>query len=78
MRKQLRLAKAKLGPDHPNTLTVMFNLAAIYRDAGQLEKALPLVEETLKLRKAKLGPEHPDTLTGNERLGEHVLESGQA
>jgi tetratricopeptide (TPR) repeat protein len=64
----LKLMKAKLGPDHPDTLTSMNNLALGYRAAGQLDKALPLLEETLKLRKAKLGPDHPDTLTSMNNL----------
>jgi tetratricopeptide (TPR) repeat protein len=54
--------KAKLGADHPHTLTSMNNLAIAYRDANQLDLALPLFEETLKLRKGKLGADHPDTL----------------
>ncbi len=59
---------AQLGPDHPDTLGSMNNLAAGYHDAGQLDRALPLFEETLKLRKAKLGPDHPDTLTSMNNL----------
>jgi eukaryotic-like serine/threonine-protein kinase len=55
--------QAKLGREHPSTLTSMNNLAGAYQDAGKLALALPLYEETLKLRKAKLGAEHPDTLT---------------
>ena len=55
----LKLRKAKLGPEHPDTLTSMNNLAAAYQAAGKLDLALPLFEETLKLSKAKLGPEHP-------------------
>src|SRR5262249_19716558 len=35
--------------------------ATVYRASGQLDRALPLLEETLKLRQAKLGPGHPDT-----------------
>jgi hypothetical protein len=58
----LKLHKAKLGPEHPDTLTSMNNLAAAYHYAGKTDLALPLFEETLKLRKARLGPEHPDTL----------------
>jgi len=53
---------ARLGPDHPDTLTSMNNLARAYLIAGKLELALPLYEETLKLRKKKLGPDHPETL----------------
>jgi len=60
--RALVLRKAKLGPEHPDTLTLLGNLAMAYRAAGKLEQALPLYEETLKLQKTKLGPEHPDTL----------------
>jgi tetratricopeptide (TPR) repeat protein len=51
-----------LGPDDPDTLTSMHNLAWACRDAEKLDSALPLFEETLKLRKARLGADHPDTL----------------
>jgi hypothetical protein len=33
-----------------------------YQDAGKLDLALPLYEETLRLTKAKLGADHPQTL----------------
>ena len=45
----LKLTKAKLGPDHPDTLTSMNNLAGLSA-AGKLDLALPLYEETLKLQ----------------------------
>src|SRR5262249_28410063 len=54
----LKLIKAKLGPDHPSSLTSFNNLAEAYQAAGKLDRALPLYEETLKLKKAKLGPDH--------------------
>jgi len=60
--RALELQKAKLGPEHPDTLISMGNLAGAYRAASRLNQAVPLFEETLKLRKAKLGPEHTDTL----------------
>ena len=56
----LKLTKAKLGPDHPDTLTSMNNLAAGYRDAGKLDLALPLFEETLRsCRKPSSAPTTP-------------------
>jgi eukaryotic-like serine/threonine-protein kinase len=58
----------KLGPDHPDTLTSMNDLAVGYDDAGKPDLALPLHEETLKLRKARLGPDHPSTLTSMNNL----------
>ena len=36
-----------LGPDHPHTLAARANLAYAYRQAGWLEKAIPLYERTL-------------------------------
>jgi hypothetical protein len=58
----LALRKAKLGPQHPDTLLSMDNLAISYADLGRHADALKLHEETEALRKAKLGPDHPDTL----------------
>jgi tetratricopeptide (TPR) repeat protein len=73
----LTLTKAEHGPDHPDTLTSMHNLAVGYRAAGQVDKALPLFEETLKLRKAKLEPDHPDTLNTMNSLAVDYVNAGQ-
>jgi tetratricopeptide (TPR) repeat protein len=56
------------GPDHPDTLRSMGNLAVSYRDLGRHVDALKLSEETLALMKAKLGPDHPDTLASMNNL----------
>jgi tetratricopeptide (TPR) repeat protein len=71
------LQKAKLGPDHPDTLESMYNLALSYAAAGQNERALKLHEETLALRKAKLGPDHPDTLMSRNNLAASYAAAGQ-
>jgi serine/threonine protein kinase/tetratricopeptide (TPR) repeat protein len=68
---------AALGPDHPDTLSSMSNLAISYWAAGQNERALKLSEETLALRKAKLGPDHPDTLSSMNRLAASYRDAGQ-
>ena len=60
--------KAKLGPEHPDTLTSMNNLAVAYRDGREAGPGPAAFEEMLKLRKAKLGPDHPDTLTSMNNL----------
>jgi tetratricopeptide (TPR) repeat protein len=57
----LKLRKAKLGPDHPDTLKSMNDLAYSYYTVGRHPEAMTLLEETLKLRKDKLGANHPDT-----------------
>ncbi len=57
-----------LGPDHPETLGSMANLATSYADLGRHAEALKLREQTLALRKTKLGPDHPLTLTSMANL----------
>ena len=68
----LALRKAKLGPDHPDTLLSMNNLANSYAALGRHADALKLHEETLALRKAKLGPDHPDTLVSMHNLANEL------
>jgi tetratricopeptide (TPR) repeat protein len=46
----------------------MNNLGKAYQEAGKLERALPLLEETLALRKSKSGPDHRETLTTMHNL----------
>ena len=58
----LALRRKVLGPEHPDTLRAMNNLAISYSDAGRRDEALKLREEVLTLRRKVLGPEHPDTL----------------
>jgi eukaryotic-like serine/threonine-protein kinase len=58
----LRLRKARLGPDHLDTIDSMLGLAWAYRWAGRLDESTTLSEEVLRLRKSKLGPGHPDTI----------------
>jgi len=51
-----------LGPEHPDTLISMNDLANVYRDEGQYAQAEVLYSQTLEKRRRVLGPEHPDTL----------------
>ena len=55
----------------------MSNLAEGYRDVGQMDRALPLMEETLRLRTAKLGADHPDTLVSMGTLAGGYLAVGK-
>jgi serine/threonine protein kinase len=56
------------GPDHPDTLASMHNLARCFGALGRHTDALKLNEDTLALRKAKLGLDHPDTLWSMNNL----------
>jgi serine/threonine protein kinase len=75
--KALATRKAKLGPDHPDTLASMDNLACAYLTSGQLAAAVPLFEETLVKRKARLGSDHSDTLGSMNNLAEAYEVNGQ-
>ena len=66
--RAVELCQARLGPDHPDTLTSRNNLAVAYAGAGRTPTPSRCYEATLKLRESKLGPDHPDTLTSRNNL----------
>jgi serine/threonine protein kinase/tetratricopeptide (TPR) repeat protein len=68
---------ARLGADHPDTLSSTNSLAISYRDAGKPDLAVPLLEESLKVMTAKLGADHPDTLTLMNNLAMGYQEAGK-
>ena len=60
--------KAKLGPDHPDTLMSMSNLAVSYAALGRHAEALKLHEETLALEEGQARPRPPRTLRSMNNL----------
>ena len=65
-----------LGPDHPDTLDSMNNLAMLLKDQGKLEEAEPLFQQCLAGRKKVLGPDHPDTLITMYNFASFLEEKG--
>ncbi|MET7715157.1 tetratricopeptide repeat protein [Streptomyces sp. NPDC005407] len=57
-----------LGDTHPHTLMSRNNLALAYESAGDLGRAIPLLETTLARREQVQGDTHPDTLTSRNNL----------
>jgi tetratricopeptide (TPR) repeat protein len=55
----------------------MCNLGRGYQFAGELDRALPLLEETLALQKARLDPDHPSTLKTMNSLATSYQDAGQ-
>jgi hypothetical protein len=55
--RTLQLRKAKLGPDHPETLRSMNNLANSYIAVGEAVKAVAILQATLTLRERRLQAE---------------------
>jgi serine/threonine protein kinase/tetratricopeptide (TPR) repeat protein len=68
---------ARLGADHPDTLSSMGHLAAAYLDDGKLDLALPLLKETVKLMKAKIGADHTNTLSSMDYLAKAYVDAGK-
>jgi hypothetical protein len=59
--RALAIHEQALGPDHPNTVSSLGNLAGLLWAQGDLAGARPLFERALAIRERALGPDHPDT-----------------
>ena len=59
----------RLGPEDPQTLNAMFNLARTYMHLGELHKCHRLLVSVLAKRKKLFGSKHPDTLMVRNELG---------
>jgi eukaryotic-like serine/threonine-protein kinase len=66
--RALAIREAVLGPDHPDTLTSINNLAVAYRASGLYDKAVRLHQRHLDACRATLGPEHRDTILSMSNL----------
>jgi tetratricopeptide (TPR) repeat protein len=65
-----------LGPDHLDALAARNNLAATYRSAGDLDRAIPLGERNLNDAERLFGPDHPDTLVMRNNLAATYRSAG--
>ncbi|KAL6232292.1 hypothetical protein BDW75DRAFT_232903 [Aspergillus navahoensis] len=59
----LDIQKQVLGPEHPDTLASMHNLAFILKQLGKTSVALSLIEKCADLRNKVLGSDHPHTIS---------------
>src|SRR6266581_757178 len=57
--RALRVARAQLGPDHPDTLTTRGNLAYWLGEAGQVQQAAGQFERLLADQERLLGQDGP-------------------
>src|SRR5262249_6434233 len=67
-RETLERRRSRLGPDHPDTLRSMNNVAVACTALGRHAEARKLHEETLALRTAQLHAQHPDTIQSTNAL----------
>ncbi|KAI8624325.1 P-loop containing nucleoside triphosphate hydrolase protein [Xylariaceae sp. FL1651] len=71
------MRKTVLGPEHPDTLTSMANLASTYSNQGRWKEAESLEVQVMETWKMVLGPEHPDTLTSMANLASIYWNQGR-
>ena len=69
--------RAKLGPDHPETLATANMLAMLYRGTGRMPDAVRLHEEMVSAMKAGPGPDHPETLKVMNNLAAAYWDAGR-
>ncbi|KAI0439763.1 P-loop containing nucleoside triphosphate hydrolase protein [Xylaria telfairii] len=62
------MRKTVLGPEHPDTLISMGNLALTYSSRRRWKEAELLGVQVMDMSKTVLGPDHPDTLTSMANL----------
>ncbi|KAJ7878248.1 hypothetical protein B0H13DRAFT_2545696 [Mycena leptocephala] len=74
----LEKQKQLLGPDHPDTLTAMANLALTYHKLGRYKEAEPLESTVLEKWKQLLGADHPDTLWAMANLAATYRKLGRS
>jgi len=76
-REVLAVHRRIRGDEHPNTLTVMSNLATNFINQGKLADAEDLERKILVVRRRVLGPEHPHTLSTASILSVSLVKQGK-
>jgi serine/threonine protein kinase len=77
LERALDTRRRLLGPEHPDTLRSMDQMARNLERQGHYVEAEKLVRETLDARRRVLGPEHPDTIASLHGLGVVTLDEGR-
>ncbi|CUS15720.1 unnamed protein product, partial [Tuber aestivum] len=60
-RRVLEGSEKILGPDHPDTLTSVNNLATVLKTQGKYDESEVMHRHALEGREKILGPDHPKT-----------------
>ncbi|RPA91598.1 hypothetical protein L873DRAFT_1713537 [Choiromyces venosus 120613-1] len=61
-RRALESTEKVLGPDHPETLASVNNLASVLQDLGRYAESETMHRRALESTEKVLGPDHPETL----------------
>jgi tetratricopeptide (TPR) repeat protein len=68
LRRAVQLREDLYGPEHPDSLSVVNNLALLLYERGKLDEAEPLLRQNLEAQRRILGPDQPGTLTALNNL----------
>jgi nucleoside phosphorylase/Tfp pilus assembly protein PilF len=68
LQQALTIQEQVLGAEHPDTLTILDNLAAVYNKLDKYEQAVLLLQRALAIQEQVLGAEHPDVATSLNSL----------
>ncbi|KAG7668381.1 putative Centrosomal protein of 104 kDa [Nannochloris sp. 'desiccata'] len=74
--EELRRREATLGPSHPHVAEAASNLAIIYNQRGDGDRALPLYQRALNIWEMTHGPHHPDVAHALTDIAVILLEAG--
>ena len=73
----LRLAEEAQGPDHPDLVSLLANLATFYTALGRYDRAEPLYKRSLLILKKVLGPYHPHVAAMLENMAIFYRKAGR-
>jgi tetratricopeptide (TPR) repeat protein len=73
----LAKARAERGPDHPETIATMTELATAYGWSREFDRSIPLFEEALRRRSARSGADHPEAWLVRANLGSNYKDVGR-
>ncbi|ESA37998.1 kinesin light chain 1, partial [Leptolyngbya sp. Heron Island J] len=77
--RSLGIREEQLGPQHPDVVTSLNNLAGLYQEQGRYEEAEPLYQQALAILEERLGSQHPNTVAVRENLEalQQAIEGGE-
>src|SRR5271170_1523452 len=77
-RKAVEILTLLFGPEDDRTMAGMNELAAIYKDLGQIKEAADIAKKALDKWRRTLGDEHPFTLSSMNNLARIYFSLGRA
>ena len=77
LQQAVDIRRRVLGPEEPDTLRSMTDLARTLDHEGHYAEAEALIRQTLEIERRVLGPEHPDTVWSINNLGVSLTRRGQ-